>query len=587
MLNRCVGLLLAVLFIAVLFSGSAVAQERQSLGKFTDFYGSSTVKEVGATGTHVALQESWLGQSIYKGDELVTGLDSYIQIMIESTLVDLFEKTKAVVNSTEEGLYVVEMFRGNVTAHIDTDVFQLQVMNHTVYGKNSVVVGIKVQPNRDILITTVSGAAYVDNEYGATLIVPEKHAATIKYDRLKREYIFQPSFSNSGEIAVRPKDEKETVKVPVGEEYVVTEEGKGHLRKIDMKTMKEIDDLEIKLPPFERKFSMKALVRYDWYESYKNAYWYCGEEEQFKTTSAWLGIGTKYKFAEVFLGIDAVKDNALDEIWLQLFMPEREDLLKLKIGQMRVPFGFQATQRPDELLLLEYSQSIKYAFASTQGDPVSSDLDYLYDRGLLLSGRMELLTNTYFEYSAGIFNGERRVTSESNFSKTSIARLGFNFNNKFIFGGSTYDGETTIGSERYGRLRNGFDMRINAGEFLLQAEYIWAYDNILAGKRQDLTEGFCVDIVFGLGLVSENWKKLKLIGRYDVLLPPYGLVEPGFVEQHVAAEATGFGFVWQMSDQVKFTALFESLSQGEERYTLPLEKTDMDQRAIFQFNISF
>jgi hypothetical protein len=186
-----------------------------------------------------------------------------------------------------------------------------------------------------------------------------------------------------------------------------------------------------------------------------------------------------------------------------------------------------------------------------------------------------------------VFNGEKRVTADTNFSKTSIGRVGFNFSDKFIFGGSSYDGETTISSKRYARLRNGVDVRINGGDFILQAEYIWAYDNVFSGKKQDLTEGFCVDIVFGMGLVSENWKKLKLIGRYDVLLPAYGLVEAGSKEQHVASTITSFGLVWQITNELRFTALFESLNQGEERYPAPLEQSDADQRAIFQFNISF
>lgn len=596
MVNRSVGALLAIAFVLIVCVGSLFAQERPKIGRFSDFYGDAKVKEVGATGTFVQLQDTWLNMGVYKGDELVTGQDSYVKVMIETTKVELHEKSRASIDMTDEGLYLVNLVKGSITAHIETDVFQLKVLNQTIYGKGAVV-NVKIRPNRDIIIKAESGAPYIDNEYGATLVVPQEQVVTIKYDRLKRQYVFQPSAENTINLGVLPKGKKDPVEITNWEEFVINEDGEGNVREFKAGPKRP----EPRTPWPKRKFSINALVRYDWFDSDRDIYWYRGEKETFKTTRASLGIATTYKFAEIFLGIDAAKDNPLEDLYLRLFIPKKEKLFNVKIGQMQVPFGSQVRMRPENLLLLEYSQAVKYAFASVQGDPDSSDLDYLYDSGIQLCGELELFAGVRFEYGAGIFNGEKRVTSETNDGKAVIGRIGLNFSDSFTVGVSTYEGEIWITpGDRYStmsRRRNGIDFKIQADQFILQGEYIWAEDNPATlsslpatyghGTKYNITEGYCLEMGLGLSVLKESWKKWMLVAKLDVLDPPKGLVNAGAEHQHLKSTIFAAGLVWQLSDEVKFSAVFETLSQGNDRYTAPLKEGDANQRAILQFNISF
>lgn len=587
MLNRAVGVLLAVGLALAFGAHTALAQENVRVGRFSHFYGDAKVKEVGATGTYVQLQDTWLNQGVYKGDEVVTGEDSKVEIMIESTKIELLDRTHVVMDKSDEGLYLVNMVRGSVTAHIDTDVFQLRALNQTVFGKGKAVVNVRVEPNNDIIIKAISGASFVFNEYGATIIIPEMQVVRIKYDRLRREYIFRPAAGNTTDLGVRPKGARKEIEIQADKEYVVSEDGTGELRKMAEDRAGGEEGPRPK-PERERTFSVDALVRYDWFETDRDIYWYIGEKETFKTTRASLCVSTKYRFAEVFLGVDAVQDNPLEDLWLRLFIPEHEKLLGLKVGQMRVPFGAQVRLYPQELLLLEYSSAVKYAFASTQGDPASSDLDYLFDAGIQIHGSFEVFAGMNLEYNGGFFNGEKRVTAETNENKASIGRLGLNFSDSFMLGGSSYEGEIGSGAGSFSRRRNGIDFKINAEQFVLLGEYIWAEDNPKGGdKKYNVTEGYCVEIGFGLGLLKENWDKWMLVSKMDILDPPKGLVNPGSLHQHVKTTAYAFGITWRMSDEVRFTAVFETLDQGKERYLDPIDKSDVDQRAIFQFNISF
>jgi hypothetical protein len=594
-----------MLFVCV---DSVSGQEKTRLGRFTvRFYGTVRVKEIGATGTFVKLKDTWRDKGVYKGDEIVTGEESRAEIKIESTSVELLDNTQVVMDKTDEGLYVVHMERGSITAHIETDIFQLRVLNQTVYGKGTSV-NIKVEPNKDIIISTLSkarAAAYIENEYGAILIVPPEQVVTIKYRPLRRLYIFRPSAKNREDFGVLPKGEKDMVRISNTREYIVGEDGKGTVR--DFATGEPDKPKPLASKPV-RIFSINTLIRYDWFEySYdpliygRDHYFYTGGQETFDTTRASLGIEIKHKFAEVFLGIDAVKDNPLEDLWLKLFFPEKKDAICLKIGQMHLPFGRQVQTYPQDLLLPEYSLAVKYAFASvrvardTLSDPDylnldylnSSDLDYLFDTGCQVCGEFELFADLNVQYSAGFFNGERRATNETNNSKAAVGRLGLNFSDSFFIGGSVYDGEIYSHANRISRRRTGIDFRIDGGRLTLQGEYIWAEDNPVVGKKYNITEGYYLEAGLRLDAIKEGWDKFTFIARIDLLDPPKGMLNRSALHQHEKVSAYAFGLVWKISDEVKFTAVFETLDQGRDRYLAPLEKAEMDQRAIFQFNISF
>lgn len=583
MLKGTIGALIVAGLVMLACTGDAWAQEKVKVGTFEYFYGTAKVKEIGATGTFIQVEDSWLDRGLYKGDEVVTGAESKLEIAIESTKVEMLDSTFAVMDKTDEGLYVIHMKKGSITAHIKTEVFQLRVYNQTIQGKGCVV-NVKTLPDNDVVVTALSGAAYVENEYGAILIIPREQAVTISYDRLRRVYIFRPSPENRENFGVIPKGEKDKIDLGRTEEYVLSEDGKGEIRKFVVPGTGA--DAEPAPKPV-RIFSINALMSYDWFESSADVYYFDGEKETFNTKRASLAVGTKFQFAEIFLGIDAVRDNPLEDLWLRLFFHEKEKAFNFKIGQMHVPFGIQAQTYPHDLLLPDYSLAVKYAFAGIQGTPGTSDLDYLFDTGFQIGGEFELFAGMDLQYNVGFFNGEKRVTNETNDRKTAIGRLGLNFSDKFILGGSSYDGELFSHANRISRRRNGIDFRIKGGQVTIQGEYIWAEDNPVVGKKYNITEGYYLEGGLGLGAVRAGWDKLTLVCRIDMLDPPKGLVNPGAENQHARVTAYAFGFIWKMSEEVKFTAMFETMDQGKDRYLAPLEKADIDQKAIFQFNISF
>jgi hypothetical protein len=627
MLNRCISALLAAGLTLIVCVGVVLAQERIRLGRFDDFSGQAKVKEVGATGTYVQLQDSWVNQGVYKGDELVTGEDSYMRFLIETTKVELHSNTHVIMDQSEEGLYVVNVTRGEITAHIKTDVIQLGVLNQTIYGKGTTV-NIKIKPNKNIIIKALAGAPYIDNEYGATIVVPEQQTVTISYDRLKREYTFLPHTSNTIDLGVLPKGERVPIEITVGKEYVILEDGRGTLQE----TVEEKGVIPTpRKPKPEKIFGVNAIVRYDWFESYKELAWYRGKKETFEASRANVRIGTKFSFAEVRLGVDAVKENhnPLEDMWLRLFIPKYENVLNFKVGQMQVPFGAQCQTYPEDLLALEYSQAVQYAFASVQGradtqypdlEEYVANLDYLYDVGFQVYGEFEFFSGFRFLYSAGLFNGEKRVTLEQNESKAGAGRLAVILGDVLTIGGSGYDGELwlpmregytgTIWPRRYNsisRRRNGIDIRIDAGKFVLQGEYIWAEDNLRTvtqipgmypgelgtGAAYNVTEGYYLEAGFNLGLVKESWDKFTIIAKVDLLDPPKDsyVVNPKSTHSHSKSILYAFGAVWKITDNVKLTALFSVLDMDRERYKPAsdplLEKGDIDQRAIFQFTMSF
>jgi hypothetical protein len=595
MLRRFVGALLITGLCVLLCAGSVYAQDKVRLGTWTHFSGEAKVKEEGATGAFTQLKDTWEDRGIYKDDEFLTGEDSKVELMFESTKVILQERSRIKVGKTDEGLYVVELVKGSIEAYIETVIFQLKVSNQLIYGRDAAVKA-SMEPNTDIIVKGISGATYVENEFGPTVIVLEGQIVTIGYDRLKRQYIFTPSIENTVSIYVLPKGAAKPVSFPEDKQYIVSEEGKGEFR--DIPRGPEIEGITTRPPKFERKFSLDVLVRYDWFEYYDRIYYYEGERETFKANRARLTIDTKHKFAQLSIGLDATRDgNPLEDLWVRLFFPKNENAFNFKFGQMPVPFGVQAQSYPEDLSALEYSQAIKYGFATTHGDYATSDLDYLFDIGGQIYGEFELLGGLKLQYNVGLFNGEKRNTNDANVYLAAIGRIGFNFSDAFVIGASAYDGDIKVDEGgprlvRYSRLRNGADLRIKAEQFELLAEYIWAYDNMSAGKKGDIAEGWFVEINFGLGLVKTGWEKVKLVGRYDVFLPPYGMVEPGFLEQHPASVQTSFGFAWQISKEVCFSAIFQTTKQGEERYGVdslgrPIAESDADQRAIFQFNVSF
>ncbi len=597
MLRRFAGALFTAGLCVLLCTGSVYAQEKVRLGTWTHFSGEAKVKEEGATGAFTQLKDTWEDRGIYKGDEFLTGQDSKVELMFESTKVVLQERSRITVDKTDEGLYVVELVKGSIEAHIETVIFQLRVSNQLIYGRDAAVKA-SMEPNTDVIVKGISGATYVENEFGPTVIVLEGQVVTIGYDRLKRQYTFSPSIENTVSIYVLPKGAAKPVEFPEEKEYIVSEEGKGEFR--DIPRGPSIPVGVGKPPKFERLFSIDVLVRYDCFEHYDDVFFYEGERESFKTGRAALSIDTRHKFTQLYIGLDASRDgNPLEDLWVRLFPPKNEKAFSFKFGQMRIPFGAQAQAYPEDLPALEYSQAIKYAFATTQGDPAASDLDYLYDVGGQICGEFELFSGLRLQYNAGIFNGEKRNTADTNEYLAVIGRIGLNFSDSFMLGASVYDGDVKldVGGPRlvrFARLRNGADLRIKAEQFELLAEYIWAYDNMSVGKKSDIAEGWFVEVGFGLGLVKAGWEKLKLVGRYDVLLPPFGMVDPTTtsLERHPASVQTSFGLAWQISNEVKFSAIFQTTKQGEERFGVdylgrPLTESDADQRVILQFNVSF
>ncbi len=597
MLNRLSCAVLAVMLVFVIGSSGLLAQERVKLGRFTDFAGNAQVKEIGATGTYVQLQDTWLNQAVYKGDELLTLEDSYIEIMIESTKVELFDGTHITMDKTSEGLYVVNMTRGKLTSHIKTDVFHIRVLNQTVYGKDTVV-SVKVEPDRDIVIKAISGAPYVENEYGATLAIPEEQVVIISYDRLRRHYIFRAHPDNVNNFGVLPKGATKHIAVPNGKEFVAYEDGRGELR--DPSKGPGWQPPGDKKPGTKRKFSISALIRYDWYEYRDDVFFYDGGRETFTTAQAELRIDSRYKFLHFKIGVDAVEDNTLTDLWLRLFIPKHEDIINLKIGQMQVPFGIQPQLGAEELLLANYSQAVKYAFCSTQGDPDPAvwDLDYLYDVGVQAYGELEFIRKVKLQYSAGLFNGEKRVTADSNSRKAGVGRLGLNFGDSFIVGASAYDGDIGTRPAIFSRRRNGIDMKIDTGQFILQGEYIWAEDNPEVGKKYNITEGYYLEMGLGLGLLMESLEKWMFVAKVDILDPPrgVGIVNPNAEHLHQKSTLVAAGLAWEISEHVKVIAVFETINQGKDRYEEsyildprlnPLGKNEADQRAVFQLNINF
>lgn len=590
MLSRLPFILLAVAVVSIALTDTGLAQERRRVAIISYFSGQAKVREKEATGIFVQMQDTWINKAIYKGDEIVTGEDSSVVVMIESTRVELFDNTHVEFDITDEGIYVVNMTKGNVTADIKTLVFQLRMINqenvNKVSGEGSTV-NVKFESNTDMVITSEAGTAYVTNEYGPALELYPNQSVTIIYDRLKREYIFHPGIGNYMTLSLLPKDaDKFKPLLPREKEYVISSDGTGVLRELRRRPGSEPPP---KKPP-RREFAVNALIRYDWFEYYQDIWYYQGGREGFDTTRARLSIDTKYEFAQLYLGVDAAKPDALEDLWLALFIPEHENVIRLKVGQCRLPFGIQAQQYPEELDLLEYSQGITYAFACPNGDPDQfvPDLDYLFDAGAQLCGEFEIVAKVKLQYNAGFFNGEKRSTPDLNVRKTIVSRLGLNFNDTLTLGTSTYSGKIGSDLDRLSRRRN-IDFRIDAGEFTLQGEYIWAEDSPTGDNKEYVTEGYYVEMKFGLKLLRETWKKWRLVARWDMLDPPRDMVDSGARNRHPKSTMASVGLVWQISDRVKFTALFQALSQGKDRYldTGKPEKSDANQRAILQFNISF
>jgi len=154
--------------------------------------------------------------------------------------------------------------------------------------------------------------------------------------------------------------------------------------------------------------------------------------------------------------------------------------LTLRAGQFQVPFGYETQNSNFDVEVTERSQVV-----SALWDNTGASAGYLRDQGLMAMGAHKLLN-----YKVACVNGTGLNTPDNNNHKDIIARLGAGIPMFAGLGVSVLQGTWPNGADSQDRTAFGFDMFLDTGKLLFQAEYITAEGRVTSiSTAEDLKFG--------------------------------------------------------------------------------------------------
>ncbi|MFH1422264.1 MAG: hypothetical protein ABIH42_06080 [Planctomycetota bacterium] len=201
--------------------------------------------------------------------------------------------------------------------------------------------------------------------------------------------------------------------------------------------------------------------------------------------------------------------------------------LNLRAGLFHVPFGWQTSISPYDLLMVDYSLIVGKVFGNTALYS-NEGWDNLRDKGICMHGIFNPGSEVLFGYNVGILNGEPGSISDVDLNKAVIARVYCSVFKNMTFGVSGYDGNKLFspdpllsgaGTERrFSKDVYGFDLKSEAGIFLLQGEFISCTTNPVDGGgvhyKDYITRGWFIEA----GIKATD--KFQITGKIDSIKKP-------------------------------------------------------------------
>ncbi len=198
-------------------------------------------------------------------------------------------------------------------------------------------------------------------------------------------------------------------------------------------------------------------------------------------------------------------------------------LLNLRVGQFKLPFGFETQISKFDLLATARSLVLAHLWNNGFSRP------YVRDIGFIVSGRRKIL-----EYKVGVVNGSgynfstrpwlgedgsfMRWGRDNNNTKDIVGRIGVGIPMFAGVGYSFYRGKWSIdylGEQDPDRTAQAFDIFLDAGKMVIQFECLWA-----TGRVGDLGEWKPVDYGGWFLLLGYRFKRfIEPIYKLDVCDP--------------------------------------------------------------------
>ncbi|MFH1421729.1 MAG: hypothetical protein ABIH42_03320 [Planctomycetota bacterium] len=560
----------------------AFAEDTKTVGHIDYFSGDVELKGVSITDNFTTVHETWVNKNIHVGEVIRTWKLGYVELNISGNIVSLEGQSSATFSKNDKDVIIVTLLYGKAKAKFVSDLMKLKVKDYAVYGIDGTCI-IEITETEDIVFSSYEGTPYIEDNYGTIVKIPDLQSVVAAFDQSQKTYIFSAGIKNDMAFSVAVKGQDVFEIVP-DERVTVFNNGTYQKEMIERK-LPEKEKIAQEKQRWEWKIRGTAVIYSDNYEYEQTAAYYTGKRDDFRIARAAIFFETKYELASLTLSADARKDIPLDDMYLNLSYPQAENMLNFKIGQQMLPFGLQTQTHLEDVLTLDYAQIVKYGFCATNGDPTTSDLDYLWDTGATIHGKTELTTDVFFMYALGVFNGEKRNTSDTNDSKAPAGRVGFKIYN-FSLGASYYTAKINSGVAESTRKRQGVDISLDlsaVAPIIIKGELITCDDTPNVGSNQQTT-GWYTEIGLCLGGLGNFFKGTQILIRMDVLTPP--IAAPATEKRNSTKYVAGFSH--KIGENVIFAIAYEKIDQGEERY--PVTVTDVgkaDEAVIGQIIIKF
>ena len=135
----------------------------------------------------------------------------------------------------------------------------------------------------------------------------------------------------------------------------------------------------------------------------------------------------------------------------------------LRLGQFQVPFGYETQNANFDVEAIDRSRMLNFIWYN------GTTTAYLRDAGAMVMGRRKLIG-----YQVAVLNGTGLNTSDTNNYKDIVGRVGIGIPMFAGLGASVYQGKWGPQEDLTDRNAYGFDLFLDTGKVLLEAEYIAA-----------------------------------------------------------------------------------------------------------------
>ncbi len=298
-----------------------------------------------------------------------------------------------------------------------------------------------------------------------------------------------------------------------------------------------------KKPAPEIKVNVTGFIQTQ-FEHYDNA------DDTFKVLRARPKIKADMgEYVDLFVQLDVIPDNILRDAWIQL---DYSEYAKFRMGQFPLPFGWQTSLSPYNVLTNTYSNVISKLYGA----------DDSRDTGVMLLGDFKK-----FNYVAACVNGEGANTTDKNDPKAFVGRVGFKPVDGLDLGVSGYSGKR--GLAEYDRTRCGADLRYNKENLIVQGEYIRSNDDTVASAIEPNTvagKGYFVEVGYKVTA------KIQPVFRFDVW-------DPEVSGTYGSLTKYALGLNWYSNDWVRLQGIYEFREEEKNKIN--------DNAFITQMGLSF